>query len=282
MSRTAPRRERRTRGAAPDLADRSVREGRPARRPVMPRVHPVRCLLAPALLLALAGPGCGHTANAGPFRIELRRPVEELEVEALAAVPPPEGGEKLRPDLVDLSLLDPALRFDIRYAGSNNFMGAPFYRSGMAYLQRPVAEALVKAHRELLQQGFGLLVFDAYRPWYVTWMFWEGTPESLRHFVADPASGSRHNRGAAVDLTLYHIASGSLAAMGSGYDEFTERSHIDYQGVSAEERENRDRLRAVMEKHGFSVYADEWWHFDHRDWAEYPILNLTFEELGAP
>ena len=277
MSRTAPRGERRT---GPRRPERPRREAGTTPRDAS--ILPVRCLLAPALLVALASPGCGAAANAGPFRIELRRPVEELEVEALAAVPPPEGGEKLPPDLVDLSLLDPALRFDIRYAGSNNFMGAPFYRSAMAYPQRPVAEALVTAHRELLRQGFGLLVFDAYRPWYVTWMFWEGTPENLRHFVADPASGSRHNRGAAVDLTLYHIASGSPAAMGSGYDEFTDRSHIDYQGVSAEERENRDRLRGAMEKHGFSVYANEWWHFDHRDWDEYPILNLTFEELGAP
>lgn len=281
-SRTTLGGARRTGTTTPDLADRSVGERTPARRPMTPRSYPVRCLFAPALLLALASPGCGPTANAGPFRVELRRPVEELEVEALAAVPPSEGGERLPPDLVDLSLLDPALRFDIRYAGSNNFMGAPFYRSAVAYLQRPVAEALVAAHRELLQQGFGLLIFDAYRPWYVTWMFWEGTPENLRHFVANPASGSRHNRGAAVDLTLYHIASGSPAAMGSGYDEFTERSHIDYPGVTAEERENRDRLRGMMEKHGFSVYRNEWWHFDHRDWAQYPILNLTFEELGVP
>ena len=200
----------------------------------------------------------------------------------MSAIPPLEEGEKLAPDLVDLALLDPGLRFDIRYAGSNNFMGTPFYRRAKAYLQRPAAEALAAAHEDLQQQGFGLIILDAYRPWYVTWMFWEATPENLRHFVADPAFGSRHNRGAAIDLTLYHLQSGRPAAMGSGYDEFTERSYPDYPGVTAEERDNRNRLRRAMEEQGFTIYPYEWWHFDHRTWSEYPILNLAFEELGAP
>ena len=217
-----------------------------------------------------------------PFRIQPQRPVEQLAVEALAAIPPAEEGEKLAPDLVDLSLLDPALRFDIRYAGSDNFIGTPFYRQAKAYLQRPVAEALVSAHEALRREGFGLTILDAYRPWHVTWMFWEATPENLRQFVADPASGSRHNRGAAVDLTLYYLDSGRPAAMGSGYDEFTERSYPDYQGVTAEERENRNRLRRAMEEQGFAIYPYEWWHFDHGTWSEYPILNLAFEELQSP
>ena len=153
-------------------------------------------------MLPLAIVGCDPSSEVLPFRIQPQRPVEQLEVEALAATPPVEQGQRLRPDLVDLSLLDSELRFDISYAGSNNFMGTPFYRQAKAYLQRPVAEALVAAHKDLQQQGFGLMIFDAYRPWYVTWMFWEGTPENLRQFVADPASGSRHNRGATVDLTL--------------------------------------------------------------------------------
>ncbi len=213
-----------------------------------------------------------------PFRIQPRRLVEQVEADALAAIPPLEEGEKLAPDLVDLSLLDPGLRFDIRYAGSNK----PFYRQAKAYLQCPVADALSAAREELQREGFGLIVLDAYRPWYVTWMFWEATPGNLRQFVADPASGSRHNRGAAVDLTLYHLESGRPAAMGSGYDEFTERSYPDYQGATAEERENRNRLRSAMEEQGFTIYPYEWWHFDHRTWSDYPILNLAFEELEAP
>ena len=110
-------------------------------------------------------------------------------------------------------------------------------------------------------------------------MFWEGTPEDLRDFVADPASGSRHNRGAAVDLTLYDLGSGRHVEMGSGYDEFTERSYPDYPGLSVRERESRNRLRTAMEKQGFTIYPYEWWHFDYRAWSDYPILNLTFEEL---
>ncbi len=161
-------------------------------------------------------------------------------------------------------------------------MGTPFYRQAKAYLQRPVAEALLLAHKQLRQEGFGLMIFDAYRPWYVTWMFWEGTPESLRRFVADPASGSRHNRGASVDLTLYRLESGRPASMGSGYDEFTERSYPDYPGVTPKEREHRNLLRRTMEERGFTIHPYEWWHFDYRNWSEYPILNLTFEELEGP
>ena len=245
----------------------------------MSRLSSIPRQAARALLLPLSILACDRPGDAGSFRIELQRPVEELEAEALAATPPVEEGERLPADLVDLALLDPELRFDIRYAGTNNFMGAALYRQAKASLQRPAAEALLAAHRELGEQGFGLLIFDAYRPWYVTWMFWEGTPEDLREFVADPASGSRHNRGAAVDLTLYDLESGQPMEMGSGYDEFTERSYPDYPGLTAPERENRNRLRSAMEKQGFTIYPNEWWHFDYRSWSDYPILNLTFEEL---
>ena len=234
------------------------------------------------LLLPLAAMGCAASPEVGLFRIRPQRPVQQLEAEARAAVPPIESGPKREPELVDLASVDPTLRFDIRYAGTNNFMGTPFYRQAKAWLQRPAADALLLAHRQLQQEGFGLTIFDAYRPWYVTWMFWEGTPESLRQFVADPAAGSRHNRGAAVDLTLYRLESGEPVSMGSGYDEFTERSYPDYPGITPEEREHRNLLISTMEEHGFTVYPFEWWHFDYRDWSEYPILNLTFEELEGP
>ena len=245
----------------------------------MSQLCSIRFWVTATLVLSLAIVGCDPSSEVLPFRMQPQRPVEQLEVEALAATPPVEQGQRLRPDLVDFSLLDSELRFDIRYVGSNNFMGTPFYRQAKAYLQRPVAEALVAAHKDLQQQGFGLMIFDAYRPWYVTWMFWEGAPENLRQFVADPASGSRHNRGAAVDLTLYHLESGQPAAMRSGYDEFTERSYPDYQGLTAQEGDNRNRLTRAMEKQGFTIYPYEWWHSDYRNWSEYPILNLTFEEL---
>lgn len=248
----------------------------------MSRPSVIRRRAAPALIATVAMLGCRGPGDAGPIRIQPRRPVVEIEAEALAATPPAETDEKLEPDLVDLAVLVPRLRFDIRYAGTDNFMGAVFYRQAKAYLQRPAAEALAAAHDELREAGYGLMIFDAYRPWYVTWMFWEATPENLRHFVADPASGSRHNRGAAVDLTLYDLQTGQPVPMGSEFDEFTERSYPDYPGLTPRERANRDRLRRAMEAHGFAVYPYEWWHFDHRSWPDYPIMNLSFEQLASP
>jgi D-alanyl-D-alanine dipeptidase len=210
------------------------------------------------------------------FRIRPVQPVETLRRRALAASPPEEGHLRT-PDLVDLETLDPTLRFDIRYATTNNFMGAVFYPEPRALLQRPAAEAMLRAHHRLRDHGLGLLVYDAYRPWFVTWMFWHATPPELRMFVANPAAGSRHNRGAAVDVTLYDLATGEIVPMPSGYDEFSPRAFPDYPGGTTEERANRDALRQAMEAEGFRVYYAEWWHFDHRDWRRYPIMNLPFD-----
>ncbi|MDX1393547.1 MAG: serine hydrolase [Gemmatimonadota bacterium] len=218
-------------------------------------------------------------AGGETFTIDPVRPVAELREAALAASPPVETGEFRAPDLVELSALDPTIRYDIRYATTNNFMQSVFYEEPHAFMQRPAAEALVRAHRALAAQGFGLLIHDAYRPWYVTKMFFDATPESQKIFVADPANGSRHNRGAAVDLTLYDLATGEPIRMVGGYDEFSERSYPDYIGGTSLQRWHREVLRAAMEAEGFSVYEYEWWHFDYDDWASYPILDLTFDEL---
>jgi D-alanyl-D-alanine dipeptidase len=181
--------------------------------------------------------------------------------------------------LVELISLDPTIRLDIRYATTNNFLGIPLYTQPRAFMQRPAAEALVRVHRSLAKDGFGLLIHDAYRPWQVTKLFWEATPDSGRIFVADPAKGSKHNRGAAVDLTLYDLATGKPVKMVGGYDEFSPRSYPDYPGGTALERWHRELLRRSMEAEGFTVYEFEWWHFDHRDWTKYPILNQAFEDL---
>ena len=153
-------------------------------------------------------------------------------------------------------------------------MGAPMYDRARARLQRPAAEALGRAQRALAADGFGLLIHDAYRPWYVTRMFWDATPDSLRVFVADPASGSRHNRGAAVDLSLYDLATGRPVTMVSGYDEFSPRAYPFYPGGTAEQRWLRARLRHAMEREGFLVYDAEWWHFDHASWRRWTIGNV--------
>jgi CubicO group peptidase (beta-lactamase class C family)/D-alanyl-D-alanine dipeptidase len=213
------------------------------------------------------------------FRITPVRPVEELRAAALAATPPVETGDFRASDLVELRSLDPTIRYDIRYATTNNFMGAVFYGEPLAFLQRPAAEALVRAHRALASEGYGLLIHDAYRPWYVTKMFWDATPQDMKDFVANPANGSRHNRGAAVDLTLYRLDTGEPVEMVGGYDEFSDRSYPDYPGGTSRQRWHRQLLRAAMEAEGFTVYDVEWWHFDYRDWRRYRIGNETFGRI---
>lgn len=219
-------------------------------------------------------------AAAPVFRIEPVRPVAELLPIALAATPPVEKGDFRASDLVELTALDPGIRLDIRYASTRNFLGTPLYTQARAFLQRPAAEALVRVQRSLAADGYGLLVHDAYRPWYMTKLFWDATPPDKHAFVADPATGSRHNRGCAVDLTLYELASGRPVEMPSLYDEMSERAYPAYAGGSAEQRAHRDLLRRRMEAQGFSVYAYEWWHFDYRDWTSYAIQNLRFEEIA--
>lgn len=213
------------------------------------------------------------------LRIKPVRPVAELMKEALAAQPPIENGDFLPADLVELAKLDPTIRLEIRYATTNNFLGTKFYSQARAFMQRPAAEAVVRANRRLKSFGYGLLVHDAYRPWYVTKVFWDATPADKKVFVADPAKGSRHNRGCAVDLTLYDLKTRRPVEMVSTYDETTARAYPDYPGGTSLQRWHRKLLRDAMEAEGFTVYNAEWWHFDYKDWSRYRIGNVTFEEL---
>src|SRR5260370_19285535 len=214
------------------------------------------------------------------FRIAPLHPVEELREEALKAEPPHESGRFRRPELVELIKLDPPIKLDIRYATGNNVMSTPLYSQARAFLQRPAAQALLRAHRALRKQGYGLLIHDGYRPWYVTKMFWDATPDDKKIFVADPAKGSRHNRGCSVDLTLYDLKTGETVDMPSAYDEMTKRADADSPGGMDEQRDRRAILRRAMEKEGFKVNPEEWWHFDYKDWGKYPIMNVKFEDLG--
>lgn len=228
------------------------------------------------LLSLLALYGC-----TGPkvFRIQPVQPISELLPLALAATPPTQTGNFREPDLVEQVRLDPTIHLDIRYAGSDNFLSTPLYSQARAFMQRPAAEALVQVQQALKRDGYGLLIHDAYRPWYITKIFWDATPADKKAFVADPTKGSRHNRGCAVDLTLYDLATGKPVRMPGVYDEMSERSHIDYPGGSAEERRQRQRLYGAMTAQGFSVYPEEWWHYDYVDWASYRIENLRFEDI---
>jgi zinc D-Ala-D-Ala dipeptidase len=203
---------------------------------------------------------------------------------ALAAqVPPVDPAATRAPDLVALKAVDPTIRIDLKYAGKDNFMGRAMYPPGAeALLNREAAVALSRANAALKAKGFALLVWDAYRPWSVTRAFWEATPPDKRQFVADPAKGSVHNRGCAVDVTLSHLHSGAEVEMPSGFDEMTERSYPRYAGGTPSARRNRDLLRATMEAQGFSVYPTEWWHFDYRDWKDYPVMDAPFSSLAQP
>ena len=213
----------------------------------------------------------------------LIKPIKSVDVlrkEALAATPPRETGDFHKPDLVELAPLDKSIHLDIRYATGNDFLGTPVYSQARAFLERPAAEALLRVQQQLKPLGYGLLIHDAYRPWYVTKIFWDATPPEGKIFVADPAQGSRHNRGCAVDLTLYDLATEKPIDMPGTYDEMSPRSFPDYPGGTSLQRWHRDLLRRAMESEGFTVYEAEWWHFDYKDWKEYPILNIPFEKLG--
>ncbi len=215
------------------------------------------------------------------FRIQPVRPIDELRSDALTATPPTDSGEYRDTDLVEVVELDASLKLDIRYATENNFTGAVFYQEARAFMQRPAAESLVRANARLKKLGLGLLIHDAYRPWHVTKMFWDATPDSMKDFVANPANGSRHNRGCAVDLTLYDLSTGDPIHMVAGYDEFSPRSFPNYPGGTARQRWYRNLLRRTMEAEGFSVYEFEWWHFDYQAWQKYRVGNVTFDQIDT-
>ena len=196
-----------------------------------------------------------------------------------APKPPYESGNFKNSDLVELIHLDSTIKLDIKYATTDNFTGRPVYTEARAFLQRPAAEALIKAHNKLKKEGYGLVLFDGYRPWAITKIFWDITPEEDKKFVADPKKGSRHNRGCAIDLSLFDLKTGKTVQMPGEYDEMTDRSYPDYKGGSDEERRLRDLLRSKMEAQGFTVYEFEWWHFDFHDWRAYKIQNIPFSEI---
>ncbi len=217
--------------------------------------------------------------SGGQLKITPVRPVPGLIQEALLATPPAQPAGLRQPDLVELVSLDSTIHLDIRYATTNNFAGTVFYSQARAFLQRPAAEALLRAHRWLKQRGYGLLIHDGYRPWYVTKTFWDAVPDSVHWLVANPAQGSKHNRGSAVDLSLYDLHTGLPVEMPGTYDEATRRSLANYPGGTTRQRWHRGLLRSAMEAQGFTANPEEWWHFDYRDWNQYPVLNLKFEEL---
>jgi D-alanyl-D-alanine dipeptidase len=240
---------------------------------VIPRrpISALLTLLAAVLVAACVGPATTLPAHE----------LEALRADSLRALPPMEAGPFRDSDLVEVVTLDPTLRLDVRYATDDNLLRWPVYGEARVFLQRPAAEAVVRAHHALQLHGYGLLLFDGYRPWYVTRIFWYAVPPEKRAYVADPEQGSRHNRGCAVDLSLYDLATGTEVAMPSRYDDFSERAHPDHAGGTAAQRAARDLLRQTMEAEGFTVNEREWWHYDCPDWQQYGIQNVAFKDIGA-
>lgn len=200
---------------------------------------------------------------------------------AVAQNKPPQEINKREADLLELVKLDKTIKLDIRYARTDNFVGKKVYSQARAFLQRPAAEAVTRVHKELKKQGLGIVIFDGYRPWSITKLFWEVTPDEKRKYVANPKTGSKHNRGCAVDLSIYDLKTGKLVPMPSDFDEFTERASPDYKGGTEEETRNRELLRKLMETEGFTVNPNEWWHFDYKDWQSYAIYDISFDDAGS-
>jgi len=197
---------------------------------------------------------------------------------AACATSRPNVARDVKPgEMVDLAPLGIAL--DLRYATTNNFMHEQLYPVAKAYLRAPAAQALVDVNRELAAEGLAVKVFDAYRPYSVTVKMWE--PIKNPDYVADPKKGSRHNRGAAVDLTLIDLKTGKELAMPTGYDAFTPRARNDFSDLPPEVLANRARLREVMTRHGFEPLPSEWWHYDFKGWERFELLDVPLTELSG-
>ena len=177
---------------------------------------------------------------------------------------------------VEISQLNPHIRLDIRYATPHNFLQQTVYPQARCFLRHDAAVAIDAVQKELEKIGLGLKIFDGYRPLSVQKKMWQIMPNP--RYVANPAKGSRHNRGMAVDLTLVD-AKGNALPMPTEFDSFSQKAHHNYFNLPVEVLRNRWILRTVMEKHGFSSIRTEWWHYDFKGWEKYKVLDKSFKEL---
>lgn len=180
-------------------------------------------------------------------------------------------------ELIDLEKFIPNLVLDIRYATENNFTKEKIYNLAKAYARKPVAEALRNAQAEFNKQGLGIKVFDAYRPYAATVKFYEVYRDTT--YVASPYRGSRHNRGCAIDMTIYDLKTGKDLPMPTEYDSFRKEAWPTTPVKDPVIKKNRDLIISVMQKHGFKVNSSEWWHFDFIGWQKFDVLDISFEEL---
>jgi len=180
-------------------------------------------------------------------------------------------------DLVDVKKLCPTIVYDIRYATTNNFTGKQIYSTPGCYLHQDAVIALKKVVNELAQDDLGIKIFDAYRPLSAQWILWKAHPDPK--YVADPRKGGRHTRGTSIDLTLIRLSDGTDLEMPTEFDCPEEKASSTYQALPPLVIANRTKLQHVMRKHGFTTIASEWWHFDFKNFRNYPSLDITFEAL---
>lgn len=180
-------------------------------------------------------------------------------------------------ELINLEKFVPGLELEIRYATTNNFTGNKIYNLARAYARKPVAESLKKIQADLKKQGLALKIFDGYRPYSATVMFYETYHDTT--YVASPYKGSRHNRGCAMDLTIIDLKTGKELPMPTEYDSFKKEAWPTTPVADPVIRQNRKTLIDAMEKYGFKVNASEWWHFDFVGWQKFAVMDIDFEEL---
>lgn len=181
--------------------------------------------------------------------------------------------------MAELKKFIPDIVYDLRYGGINNFMHRRMYPKNTTkiFLRLPAALALQNVQKELNENGFGLKIFDAYRPYSVTVKFWELVHDE--RYVANPSKGSGHNRGIAVDLTIINLKTGQELNMGTGFDNFTDTAHQTFTNLPEEILQNRGLLKSTMEKYGFKALDTEWWHFFLSNAGRFEILDIDFKKL---
>jgi D-alanyl-D-alanine dipeptidase len=181
--------------------------------------------------------------------------------------------------MIELRSLMPNIVYDLRYATTNNFMHRLMYpaNTNKTFLRSPVAHALAKVQHELNEKGLGLKIFDAYRPYSVTVKFWELVHDE--RYVANPAKGSGHNRGIAVDLTIINLKTGEELNMGTGFDNFTDSAHHTFTNLPEEVLQNRNLLKTTMEKYGFKLFETEWWHYFIANGDRFEVLDIDFKKF---
>jgi D-alanyl-D-alanine dipeptidase len=182
-------------------------------------------------------------------------------------------------ELIELKTIVPHIRYDLKYATSDNFTSVRLYPSNTqsTFLRKEPAEALAQIAKALEAKGLGILVWDAYRPYHVTVKFWELIKDE--RYVANPSKGSGHNRGIAIDMTLYDLKTGALLDMPTSFDDFSEKAHHGADNVTSRQKDNREMMRNLMEKHGFLKFQTEWWHYYWPNGEQYNVLDFDFKQI---